>query len=248
MNAIEVSKLKRIYKTTLGVFKRKTKTVNAVDGVSFDVNSGELFGLLGPNGAGKTTTVKILTTLLIPTSESARILGMDIVKNANKIRSHIGRAFIHILDGMLGVFIGLTWGIILFGLNLSHTDFGALILTIFITTFSTAGLGLLMGCLSLITRNVMFVNNTVYFLLLIFSGANIDIATLPTWMRVISNILPLTRGVSSARQIINGGNLASVAQLLIQELLIGFVYVLLGYFTFRWFEIEAKRRGTLEVF
>ena len=220
MNAIEGSKLKRIYKTTLGVFKCKTKTVNAVDGVSFDVNSGELFGLLGPNGAGKTTTVKILTTLLIPTSGSARILGMDIVKDANKIRSHIGRAFIHILDGMLGVFIGLTWGIILFGLNLSHTDFGALILTIFITAFSTAGLGLLMGCLSLITRNVMFGNNTVYFLLLI----------------------------SSARQIINGGNLASVAQLLIQELLIGFVYVLLGYFTFRWFEIEAKRRGTLEVF
>ncbi len=93
MNAIEVSKLKRIYKTTLGVFKRKTKTVNAVDGVSFDVNSGELFGLLGPNGAGKTTTVKILTTLLIPTSGSARILGMDIVKDANKIRSHIGFIF-----------------------------------------------------------------------------------------------------------------------------------------------------------
>ena len=108
MNAIEVSKLKRIYKTTLGVIKRKTKTVNAVDGVSFDVNSGELFGLLGPNGAGKTTTVKILTALLIPTSGSARILGMDIVKDANKIRSHIGRTFIHILDGMLGVFIGLT--------------------------------------------------------------------------------------------------------------------------------------------
>jgi len=93
MNAIEVSKLKRIYKTTLGVFKRKIKTVNAVDGVSFDVNSGELFGLLGPNGAGKTTTVKILTTLLIPTSGSARILGMDIVKDANKIRSHIGFIF-----------------------------------------------------------------------------------------------------------------------------------------------------------
>ena len=93
MNAIEVSKLKRIYKTTLGVFKRKTKTVNAVDAVSFDVNSGELFGLLGPNGAGKTTTVKILTTLLIPTSGSARILGMDIVKDANKIRSRIGFIF-----------------------------------------------------------------------------------------------------------------------------------------------------------
>jgi ABC-2 type transport system ATP-binding protein len=93
MNTIEVSKLKRSFKTTVGVINRKTKNVIAVDGISFNINSGELFGLLGPNGAGKTTTVKMLTTLLIPTSGTAHILGMDIVKDAEKIRSHIGFIF-----------------------------------------------------------------------------------------------------------------------------------------------------------
>ena len=92
---------------------------------------------------------------------------------ANRLTMFIGRAFMHVIDGMLGVFIGLFWGVLLLGLDLSHTDPGALLITIFITTFSTSGLGLLLGCLSLITRNVMFVNNTVYFLLLVFSGANI---------------------------------------------------------------------------
>jgi ABC-2 type transport system permease protein len=82
---------------------------------------------------------------------------------ANRMALFLGRAFMHIFDGMLGVFIGLAWGILLFNLDLSHTDLPALTLTILITTFSTAGLGLLMGCLSLVTRNVMFVNNTVYF-------------------------------------------------------------------------------------
>jgi len=93
MYAIEVSKLKRTFKTSLGVLNRKMKTVIAVDGISFDVKKGELFGLLGPNGAGKTTTVKMLTTLLIPTSGSAKIADMDIVRDAEKIRSHIGFIF-----------------------------------------------------------------------------------------------------------------------------------------------------------
>ena len=167
---------------------------------------------------------------------------------ANRMALFLGRAFMHIFDGMFGVFIGLAWGILLFNLDLSHTDFAALVLTIFITTFSTAGLGLLMGCLSLITRNVMFVNNTVYFLLLIFSGANLELSTLPRWMQAVSNILPLTRGVASTRALIAGGKLAEIAPLLWQEILIGVIYILLGYFMFRWFEYEAKVRGTLEVF
>ena len=93
MPIIEVDHLRRIYKTTIGVFRRKIKEVVAVDDISFAVNSGELFGLLGPNGAGKTTMVKMLTTLLIPTSGTARIFGKDIVKDADEIRSRIGFIF-----------------------------------------------------------------------------------------------------------------------------------------------------------
>jgi ABC-2 type transport system permease protein len=166
---------------------------------------------------------------------------------ANRLALFIGRAFMHVFDGMLGVFIGLFWGVVLLGLDLSQTDPGALLLTILITTFSTSGLGLLLGCLSLITRNVMFVNNTVYFLLLVFSGANIPLASLPIWMQRISSALPLTRGIASAREIIAGGEYRSVAGLLNGEALIGVMYVFLGYALFRWFEAQAKRRGTLEV-
>ncbi len=92
-NAIEVDNLRRVYKTTIGVFRRKVKEVVAVEGISFEVHPGELFGLLGPNGAGKTTTVKMLTTLLIPTSGHARILGYDVVKQAAAIRPRIGFIF-----------------------------------------------------------------------------------------------------------------------------------------------------------
>jgi len=165
---------------------------------------------------------------------------------ANRMAMFLGRALVHVIDGMLGVVLGLIWGVVLLGLDLSQTDPLALGLTILITTVSTSGLGLLMGCLSLITRNIMFVNNTIYFLLLVFCGANVPLAVLPDWMRAVSWFLPLTRGIASARRIIAGAGLSEVAPLLAGELFIGLVYIFLGYSLFRWFEFQAKRRGTLE--
>lgn len=167
---------------------------------------------------------------------------------ANRLMIFLGRAFMNIIDGALGVVIAFTWGVVLLGLDLSHTNLGGLAMTILITTVSTCGLGLLLGSLSLITVNVMFVNNFVYFLLLIFSGANVPIRQLPVWMQAISSVLPLTRGIAAGRLLVSGAGFASVAPLLWGELGIGLVYGFLGYLLFIVFEIEAKRRGTLEIF
>ncbi len=167
---------------------------------------------------------------------------------ANRLVVFMGRAFMNIMDGMLGVVIAFFWGVVLMGLDLSHTNIASLALVILITTVSTCGLGLLMGCLSLITVNVMFVNNFVYFLLLLFSGANVPLASLPAWMQAISFVLPLTRGIQAARGLVGGASLGTVAPLLWGELLVGLSYFVLGYFLFAIFEVVAKRRGTLEVF
>lgn len=93
MNSIEVKNLKRIYRATIGVIRRTVKEVIAVDDISFEIKEGELFGLLGPNGAGKTTTVKVLATLLIPNAGEVKVNGLDVVKDANEVRKHIGFIF-----------------------------------------------------------------------------------------------------------------------------------------------------------
>lgn len=67
--------------------------LKAVDGISFSVKEGEFFGFLGPNGAGKTTTMKILSTLLAPTSGEVKINGYDVVKNPDGVRRSIGMVF-----------------------------------------------------------------------------------------------------------------------------------------------------------
>jgi ABC-2 type transport system ATP-binding protein len=72
---------------------KQFKSLTAVDGISFSVNEGEVFGFLGPNGAGKTTTISILCTLISPTSGTAAIAGFDCANDPDRVRASIGLIF-----------------------------------------------------------------------------------------------------------------------------------------------------------
>src|SRR5499427_2012185 len=72
---------------------KKFGDLTAVDGISFDVMEGEIFAFLGPNGAGKTTTIKMLTTLLQPTSGSLELDGLDPTKARDEVRKRFGVVF-----------------------------------------------------------------------------------------------------------------------------------------------------------
>ena len=93
MPAIEFDGVSRTFWARPGVFRRRSIEVRALTDVSFSVEPGELFGLLGPNGAGKTTSIKILTTLLLPTSGRARVLGLDPASEPQRVRPQIGYVF-----------------------------------------------------------------------------------------------------------------------------------------------------------
>lgn len=110
MNEIKVKSLTKTYK--LG-----RKEIKAVKGVSFGVEKGEIFAILGPNGAGKTTLIKMLSTLVLPTSGKAFVCGYDIVKDDAKVRRCIGlstgfeRSFYYRLTGFQNLkFFGTLYG------------------------------------------------------------------------------------------------------------------------------------------
>lgn len=88
MNIIETRDLRKSFKSRQG--KGKPQEVEAVKGVSMRVEKGEIFGFLGPNGAGKTTTLRMLSTLLAPTSGEAKVVGHDLRREAGSIRQKIG--------------------------------------------------------------------------------------------------------------------------------------------------------------
>jgi len=73
-------------------FETKHKKVTALDGISLQVGEGEIFGVLGPNGAGKTTMIRILSTLLLPSSGQAKVMGYDVAKEPEKVRPLISMA------------------------------------------------------------------------------------------------------------------------------------------------------------
>lgn len=105
--AIDVDTLSHFYNTR-----------PAVDGISFQVAAGTIFGLLGPNGAGKSTTVKILTTLLPPTSGTAHVCGYDVQKQASYVRQSIGYVPQMLsADGDLTGYENLTLSAKLYGLD-----------------------------------------------------------------------------------------------------------------------------------
>lgn len=99
-DVITLKNVTRNYKTSKGWLHRKKVVIKAVDNLNFSVKKGEVFGLLGENGAGKSTTIKMLITLLAPTSGECKVLGYNTYGEENKIRNKIN----FIMGGELGVY------------------------------------------------------------------------------------------------------------------------------------------------
>lgn len=113
MNAVEAKDLVHDYPA-----KRKTAARRALNGVSFSVAEGELFGLLGPNGGGKSTLFRILATSFAPTSGAAAILGHDLIADPASVRPFLGVVFQYpSLDNKLTVRENLVHGGRLYGLS-----------------------------------------------------------------------------------------------------------------------------------
>lgn len=102
MSVVEVRDLTRVYLT--GKRRSSKEEVIALDSVDLDIAEGQVHGLLGPNGAGKTTLVKILSTVLLPTSGTARVLGFDVVDETDEVRKRVGLVF----GGERGLYLRLT--------------------------------------------------------------------------------------------------------------------------------------------
>lgn len=93
----------RVQNLTKEFYDMKRGSVAALDNVTFEVEPGEIFGLLGPNGAGKTTCLRILSTVLQPTSGMAEVAGFNVSKDPQKVRSHIG-----FMSGNTGIYDRMT--------------------------------------------------------------------------------------------------------------------------------------------
>lgn len=158
----------------------------------------------------------------------------------------LGRSLVHILDGLISTIVALLLGVLFFHIDLSHSNLGLTALCIFLISVTSCGMGLLLGSLSLRTREAWSITSMISILLYILSGVNFPVDVLPKSFQAISYSLPLTRGIQAARLAMNGADWASISPLFMGELLIGLAYIAAGFALFKWLEKLSLVDGQIE--
>ena len=165
---------------------------------------------------------------------------------ANRFALFMGRALPNFVNGLIVSAFGFVVGWALLEFDPPLSSLPALALCVVVSAASCTALGMLIGSVGLRARDVMFLANLVYFLLLLFCGVNIPLDELPGWIEAIGRSLPLTHGIEAAREVAAGAPLVAVDHLLWREAATGAAYALAAYGLFRYLEFEGRRRASLE--
>jgi ABC-2 type transport system permease protein len=165
---------------------------------------------------------------------------------ANRLAMFLGRALPLIANGIVTSVWVFFVGWLLLDFDMAAAQIPALAVVIVASAFACTAFGLVVGAVGLRARDVFFLANIVVYTLLLICGANVPIDTLPGWLQTISSGVPLTHGIEAARAVADGATLAEVDHLVWTELAIGAVYAAIGYGLFRLFELEGRRRASLE--
>lgn len=165
---------------------------------------------------------------------------------ADRVALFFGRSAFHVVDGIMDVAIAIAYAALVFGLDLSRTNWIGLAAALLAATFGASAVGLFLGAAAYLILDATFLANTAMFVLLLLSGANIPLSDLPSWLLPLSWALPITRSVEASRAFVGGAELGPALLGVGGDVLVGAVWAFAGLFLFQWIERQARSRGTLE--
>lgn len=183
--------------------------------------------------------------------ESEKWLGtlpMLIAAPSNKLPALVGRGTAYMAQGVMSIAAALLGGIIIFGPLFSLSRVLLATPLIILVIFTISGMGILIGAIALPSRIGVLISNMVAYIMMIICGVNFPIAALPKWVQSISGMLPVTNGLLAIRHIIDGGSYQTILPLIMSEVIIGIIYLAVGYFVFEARLYNARKRGTIELF
>ena len=173
-------------------------------------------------------------------------LSAILVSPAPRIPLFFGRSLPVVLNGAFVAAFSLLVGALVLGVHLPASSLAPLLLVVLIAAFSCTGLGLVNAAASLRIRENAVLSNVIFGFLLIFTGANVPLDSLPNWMSTVAQGLPFTHAIKAARELAAGATLGDVRGLRGAELLVGAIYGVAGYALLRWCEVLGRRYATLE--
>lgn len=185
-------------------------------------------------------------SMTITGERNFRTLPYLIASPAARAPLFLGRSLVHIVDGLLSTIMALTLGVIFFHVDLSHANLFLTALCILLLCITSCGMGLILGSLSLRTREAENISGMFVIALYVLSGVNFPVEVLPKFLQVISYSLPMTRGIQAARLVLNGAGWSTLSPLFMGELITGMIYFCVGYLMFTWFEKLSLVDGQIE--
>jgi ABC-2 type transport system permease protein len=173
-------------------------------------------------------------------------LGYILVTPARRIPLFVGRSMPVIVNGAFTSAFALAVGGWVLHIQVPAHAIPGIGLVILLAAVSCTGLGLLSAAIGFRVRETATLNNIVFGILLVFTGANVALSDLPGWMSTLAQGLPLTHSIEAARRLADGQAFSRVGGLLAAEALIGGIFAVLGYVGLRVMERESRVHATLE--
>ena len=177
-------------------------------------------------------------------------LKIVIASPSNKFKLLVSKSIFHILDGILTVFIGLLAGIVFFNIRIPLHSLPYFLFCMVSAIFTTCSMGLFVGSMGLVTRDINLLLNLSCMMLMGLSGVNFPTEKLPFILQKISNVLPLTNSLKACRLLISSKAISysTVNSLVLKELLLGILYCIIAYLTLRFMERISKQKATIDLF
>ncbi len=165
---------------------------------------------------------------------------------ANRAILFFARGAIHVFDGLQSVGVAFLLAVLVFQLDVSSANWQGLVLAMFVATCGAGAIGLFLGSAAYLVLDAAFLANNALMVLILLTGANIEIAELPDPLRAMSLALPMTRSIAAARSLAGGGSLEENIALLGADLLVATAWAIVGLLVVSLVERESRRRGTLD--
>jgi ABC-2 type transport system permease protein len=178
----------------------------------------------------------------------AGTLSTLLVTPANRVVMLLGRAVPVVVNALVVSAAGFVLGGLLLDVHLGSADTPAVAVAVAVTVTSTVGLGILVGAVGLLARDVSFLSNVVYLLLLAVCGANVPLDLLPGWVARFARALPLTHGLEAVRGAVRGTHLGESLPALATEAGVGLAYAVAGCACFLAMAALGRRGGAFEQF
>jgi ABC-2 type transport system permease protein len=176
----------------------------------------------------------------------SQTLGLVLATPARRVPLFLGRAMPVIANGWGVAMFGVVVGSLLLDTDIPGGAWPAIAFVVAVGSLSSTGLGLVMGAVNLVYREGATLGNVLFLVLLIFTGTNVALDDLPSWMAAIGRCLPLTHAIEATRLLANGASWSAVQGLVGTELLIGIAYVVVGLSSIQVLERLSRSGATLD--